>query len=158
MYYMYFSLFPKPNQTYVWPRFQSLLKLPLWIKGVDWVSTITCKIEKYKIWGNLLGCAWGVRECSTTGGKRGETSFRQKDFCKFCQSDFQFGWIWDVESICVWIDFSLPKVCSEVPRNVCNQVPREVCENVPKQVIIIITIIIIIIIITIIIMIKLPFK
>ena len=57
-----------------------------------------------------------------------------------------------MKSIAVSIDFSLPKVCSEVPRNVCNQVPREVCENVPKQVIIIS-----IIIITIIIMIKLIF-
>ena len=58
-----------------------------------------------------------------------------------------------MKSIAVSIDFSLPKVCSEVPRNVCNQVPREVCENVPKQVIIIITIITIITII----MIKLIF-
>ena len=79
---------------------------------------------------------------------------RWDKFSYFRQSGFQFGWNWDLKSISVSIDFSLPKVCSEVPRNVCNQVPREVCENVPKQVIIIITIITII---TIIIMIKLIF-
>ena len=37
---MYFSPFAKQNQAEVWPRFQSLLKLLLWTKGVEWVKVL----------------------------------------------------------------------------------------------------------------------
>ena len=37
---MYFSPFAKQNQAEVWPRFQSLLKLLLWTKAVEWVKVL----------------------------------------------------------------------------------------------------------------------
>ena len=36
--FMFFLPFGKQNQTDVWPRFQSLLKLLLWNKVVEWVK------------------------------------------------------------------------------------------------------------------------
>ena len=46
---MYFLPFAKQNQAEVWPRFQSLLKLLLWTKGVKWIKVL-----------NALGllCLW----------------------------------------------------------------------------------------------------
>ena len=46
---MYFSPFVRQNQAEVWPRFQSLLKLPLWAKGVEWNKVLN-------VWGQL--CLW----------------------------------------------------------------------------------------------------
>ena len=37
---MYFVPLSKQNQAEVWPRFQSLLKLLLWTKGVEWVKVL----------------------------------------------------------------------------------------------------------------------
>ena len=34
----YFLTFVKQDQAEVWPRFQSLLKLLLWTKGIEWVK------------------------------------------------------------------------------------------------------------------------
>ena len=37
---LYFSPFAKQNPAEVWPIFQSLLKLLLWTKGVEWVKVL----------------------------------------------------------------------------------------------------------------------
>ena len=38
--FMYFLLLVNWNQTQVWPIYQSLLKLLLWTKGVEWVKVL----------------------------------------------------------------------------------------------------------------------
>ena len=45
--FMYFSPFAKQNQAEVWPRFQSLLKLPLWTKGVESIQCLPLCLWQY---------------------------------------------------------------------------------------------------------------
>ena len=62
---MYFLPFAKQNQAEVWPRFQSLLKLLLWTKGVEWVKVL-----------NALGplCLW---KCFSLSSKRHQGNEQQ---------------------------------------------------------------------------------
>ena len=54
---MYFSPFAKQNQDEVWPRFQSLLKLRLWTKGVEWIKALNAfaGITSKCIWARNKG-------------------------------------------------------------------------------------------------------
>ena len=40
---LYFSPFARQNQAEVWPWFQSLLKLLLWTKGVEWLKVLNAQ-------------------------------------------------------------------------------------------------------------------
>ena len=54
---MYFSPFAKQSQAELWPRFQSLLKLLLWIEGVEWAKVLNDALGSVV---PLVGCLYFV--------------------------------------------------------------------------------------------------
>ena len=88
-----FLPFAKQNQAEVWPRFQSLLKLLLWNKGVEWVKVLNA-LDPLCLWqcleytthlkcGLRCGRVWWI--CGRVGNAKARGKMRE--IGALCSSD-----------------------------------------------------------------------